>query len=97
MYNVPNASDAQSLQLKLRLAADPETSAYEVTIEFYEIGLLVEVFDMDLRRAMRTAAGHCAERLADRGYDITPSDVVDALVEALEGSELGQLSEATLN
>jgi hypothetical protein len=97
MYSVGEASDAQSLQLKLRLAADPLTSAYEVTVAFCEIDLVVEVFDLDLRRAMRTAAQRCADRLCDRGYVVTTADVVNALVDALEASELGPPLDQVLN
>jgi hypothetical protein len=93
MYNVREASEAQSLQLKLRLAADPDTGAYEVTIEFCDIDLVIQVFDVDLRRAMRTAAGRCADRLGERGYAVTPADVIAALVDALESSELGHSAE----
>jgi hypothetical protein len=88
MPAVPDLSDAQSLQLRLRLAADPDTGAYAVTIEFSEIDVAVEVLDIDLRRAIRTAADRCAQRLRDQGYAVTPGDVIHALEGALESSEL---------
>jgi hypothetical protein len=88
MPAVPDVSDAQSLQVKLRLAAEPDTGAFAVTIEFCEVDVVVEVLDCDLRRAIRTAADRCAERLRDRGYAVTPGDVIRALDEALKRSEL---------
>lgn len=83
-----DTSDAQSLQLKLRLAAEPESGAYEVSIELSEVDVLVEVLDVDLRRAIRTAADRCAEQLRARGYSVTAGEVIGALEEALENSEL---------
>jgi uncharacterized protein (UPF0147 family) len=83
-----DANDARSLQLTLRLAAEPESGAYEVSIELSEIDVLVEVLDIDLRRAIRTAAARCADQLHARGYSITAAEVIGALEEALESSEL---------
>jgi hypothetical protein len=88
MPTAPDVSDGQSLQLKLRLAVDPETGGYVVTIEFSEIDVLVEVLDVDLRRAIRTAADRCAERLRDKSYTVTPADVIRALEDALESSDV---------
>jgi hypothetical protein len=97
MPAAPDASDAQSLQLKLRLVAEPDTGAFAVTIEFCEIDVAVEVLDVDLRRAIRTAAGRCAERLRDHGYAVTPGDVIRALEDALESSELAPRPSQDLN
>jgi hypothetical protein len=97
MPAVPDASDAQSLQLKLRLAAVPDTGAFAVTIEFCEIDVAVEVLDVDLRRAIRTAASRCAERLRDEGYSVTPGDVIRALEDALNCSELAHDPSRTMN
>ncbi len=83
-----DVSDAQSLQLKLRLAAEPESGVYEVSIELSEIDVVVEVLDVDLRRAIRTAADRCAEKLRDKGYSVTAGEVIGALEDALENSEL---------
>jgi hypothetical protein len=88
MPTAHDVGDEQSLQLKLRLATDPGTGAYEVTIEFSEIDVVVEVLDMDLRRAVRSAADQCADRLRECGYAVTPADVIGALEDALESSEL---------
>jgi uncharacterized protein (UPF0147 family) len=90
MVPEPDASDAQSLQLKLRLAAEPASGAYEVSIELSEVDVLVQVLDVDLRRAIRRAADECADQLRDRGYSVTPGEVIGALEEALENSELVQ-------
>lgn len=97
MPTAPDVSDGQSLQLKLRLAVDPETGAYVVAIEFCEIDVVVEVLDVDLRRAIRTAADQCAERLRDRSYTVTPADVIRALEDALESSELAAGRSQELN
>lgn len=97
MPAVPDASDSQSLQLKLRLAAEPDTGGFAVTIEFFEIDVSVEVLDIDLRRAIRTAAGRCAQRLCDHGYAVTPADVIRAFEDALESSEFGIRPPPALN
>jgi hypothetical protein len=83
-----NSGDAETFQLKLRLAADAASGAYEVTIELLDIGLKVEKIDVDLRRALRTAADECADRLRDMGYAVTSNDVIGALEEALDDAEL---------
>jgi hypothetical protein len=85
-----DVSDAQSLQLKLRLAGDPATGAYQVSIELSEVDVVVDVLDVDLRRAIRTAADRCAVQLRERGYSVTTGEVISALEEALENSELVQ-------
>ncbi len=90
MPTAHDLSDAKSLQLKLRLAAEPDMGAFVVTIELLEIDIVVEVLDVDLRRAIRTAADRCAERLRDQGYAVTPGDVIGALEDALECSELAR-------
>jgi hypothetical protein len=87
-----DTSEVQSLELKLRLASDPRTGAYEVVIEFSDIGVVVEVLDIDLRRAIRTAADRSAERLRDQGYLVTSADVIGALEDALESSDLVRTS-----
>jgi hypothetical protein len=89
-YAHDDTCEVQSLQLKLRLATDPTTSAYEVTIELSEVDVTVEVLDVDLRRAIRTAAERCAAQLRDHGYAVTIGEVVGALEEALENCELVQ-------
>ena len=96
-YVDDDASEVQSLQLKLRLAADPATSAYQVSIELSEVDVVVEVLDVDLRRAIRTAAEKCAAQLRDHGYSVTVGEVIGALEEALENSELVQRSAQPLN
>jgi hypothetical protein len=78
----------ESLQLCLRLAAAPGNGAYKVTIELFEIDLVVESVDLDLRGAVRTAADRCAEQLRERGYAVTAVDVIGALEEALECSDV---------
>jgi|HubBroStandDraft_6_1064221.scaffolds.fasta_scaffold612611_2 hypothetical protein len=83
-----DTSDAQSFHLKLRLASDPATGGYEVSIELAEVDVLVEVVDADLRRAVRTAAERCAARLRDHGYAVTTGEVIGALEDALESSEI---------
>jgi len=83
-----DAAESQSLQLCLRLAAAPGNGAYKVTIELCEIDLVVEAIDLDLRGALRAAADRCAEQLRDRGYAVTVADVIGALEDALEASEL---------
>jgi uncharacterized protein (UPF0147 family) len=80
--------DAQSFHLKLRLASDPTTGAYEVSIELAEVDVLVEVVDVDLRRAVRRAADRCAERLRESGFAVTTTEVIGALEEALQDSEI---------
>ena len=97
MPAVPDASDAQSLQLKLRLADEPDTGAFAVTIEFFEIDVSVEVLDIDLRRAIRTAAGRCARRLCDHGYAVTPADVIRAFEDALDSSAFALPPRPSLN
>jgi formyltetrahydrofolate synthetase len=82
------------LQLKLRLAAEPELGGYHVTIELSEVEVTVDVADQDLRRAVRTAADKCAEALRDRGFNVTTAEVLAALEDALEHSELVRASEA---
>ena len=89
--------DSQALQLKLRLASDPTTGAYEVSIELTEVDVSVEVLDIDLRRAIRTAAERCADRLRDKGYAVTPTEVIGALEDALDHSELIQRPAQGLN
>jgi hypothetical protein len=85
----PGASDgAESFHLKLRLASDPMTGGYEVSIELAEIDVLVEVVDSDLRRAVRAAADRCAERLREHGYAVTTAEVIGALEDALQDSEI---------
>jgi hypothetical protein len=83
----PN-SGAETFQLKLRLAADAASGAYEVTIELLDVGVRVEKIDVDLRRALRSAADECADRLRDMGYAVTSNDVIGALEEALDDAEL---------
>jgi hypothetical protein len=77
----------ESLQLCLRLAAAPGNGAYKVTIELFEIDLVVESVDLDLRGAVRSAADRCAEQLRERGYAVTSADVIGALEDALETSD----------
>jgi uncharacterized protein (UPF0147 family) len=90
-FSSRDASDeAQSFQLKLRLASDPATGAYEVSIELAEVDVQVEVADVDLRRAVRRAAEQCAHRLCEHGYAVTAADVMGALEDALEDSELAR-------
>lgn len=92
-----DVGDLQSLQLKLRLAADPATSAYQVSIELSEVDVVVEVLDVDLRRAIRSAAEQCAAQLRDHGYAVTIGEVIGALEEALENCELVQRAQQPLN
>jgi hypothetical protein len=87
-----DSGELQSLQLKLRLSSEPESGAYRVTIELSEVGVEVEVHDADLRRAVRTAADRCAEGLRDRGFAVTAPEVLAALENALENSELVRTS-----
>jgi hypothetical protein len=90
-YSSRQAGDeAQSFQLKLRLASDPTTGAYEVSIELAEVDVQVEVADVDLRRAVRRAAEQCADRLCEHGYVVTAADVMGALEDALEDSEIAR-------
>lgn len=96
-YVDDDASELQSLQLKLRLAADPATSAYQVSIELSEVEVMVEVLDVDLRRAIRSAAEQCAAQLRDHGYAVTIGEVITALEEALENCELVQRASQPLN
>ncbi|HXN30801.1 MAG TPA: hypothetical protein VN894_03025 [Polyangiaceae bacterium] len=97
MSVAPDLGDARSLQLKLRLAAEPDTGAFAVMIEFFEIDIVVEVLDIDLRRAIRTAADRCAQRLRDQGYAVTSGDVIRALEDALQCSEIMQRSSQAPN
>jgi hypothetical protein len=85
-----DACDEQSLELKLRLMVEPSSGAYQVSIELSEVSVVVEVLDVDLRRAIRTAAEQCAAQLRDQGYAVTMGEVIGALEEALENSELVQ-------
>lgn len=85
---MPTTTARESLQLCLRLAAAPGNGAYKVTIELFEIDLVVESIDLDLRGAVRGAADRCAEQLRERGYAVTSADVIDALEEALESSDI---------
>jgi hypothetical protein len=97
MQFTDDACDAQSLQLKLRLAADPATGAYQVSIELSEVNVVVDVLDVDLRRAIRSAAEQCARRLRDQGFAVSTVEVIGALEEALENSELVQRASAPVN
>jgi hypothetical protein len=81
-------ADAQTLKLKLRLAAEPERQGYSVTIELVEVAVTVETRDKDLRRAVRAAADSCAERLREKGFTVTAAEVLTAIDDALENSEL---------
>ena len=90
-FDTEQSSGAEeTFQLKLRLAADATTGAYEVTIELLNVGVRVETVDVDLRRALRTAADECAERLSEMGYAVTSNDVIGALEEALDDAEVVQ-------
>lgn len=90
-FDTEQSSGAEeTFQLKLRLAADAATGAYEVTIELLNVGVRVETVDVDLRRALRTAADECAERLSEMGYAVTSNDVIGALEEALDDAEVVQ-------
>jgi hypothetical protein len=80
--------DSTSLQLSLRLAKDPSVETYEVRIALSEVDVLVEVLDVDLRRALVTAANLCSDRLRERGYDVTPGEVIGALEQALDRREI---------
>jgi uncharacterized protein (UPF0147 family) len=91
------SEEAQSFQLKLRLASDPTTGAYEVSIELAEVDVQVEVVDLDLRRAVRRAAEQCADRLCDHGYVVTAADVIGALEDALQDSEIARRAVQPLN
>lgn len=83
-----SATIHESLQLTLRLAAAPDNAAYKVTLGLSEIDLVIEVIDLDLPGAIRSAAEQCAIRLRERGYVVTGADVAAALDEAIRGSEL---------
>jgi hypothetical protein len=87
----------ESLQLCLRLAAAPGNGAYKVTIELFEIDLVVESIDLDLRGAVRAAADRCAEQLRERGYSVTSADVIGALEDALEWSQATPKPQELLN
>ena len=87
----------ESLQLCLRLAAAPGNGAYKVTIELFEIDLVVESIDLDLHGAVRAAADRCAEQLRERGYVVTAADVIGALEEALEWSKVAPKTHELLN
>jgi len=87
----------ESLQLCLRLAAAPGNGAYKVTIELFEIDLVVESIDLDLRGAVRAAADRCAEQLRERGYVVTAADVIGALENALEWSQVASRPQELLN
>jgi hypothetical protein len=87
----------ESLQLCLRLAAAPGNGAYKVTIELFEIDLVVESIDLDLRGAVRAAADRCAEQLRERGYAVTAADVIGALEDALECSQVMPKTQELLN
>jgi hypothetical protein len=94
----PTTSNAhESLQLCLKLAAAPGNGAYKVTIELFEIDLVVESIDLDLRGAVRAAADRCAEQLRARGYVVTAADVIGALEDALEWSQGIPKAEDLLN
>ncbi|HEX8795245.1 MAG TPA: hypothetical protein VF765_30060 [Polyangiaceae bacterium] len=96
-FDTEPGSGAETFQLKLRLAADAATGAYEVTIELLDVGVRVETIDVDLRRALRTAADECAERLNEMGYAVTSNDVIGALEEALDDAEVVQRESAPPN
>ena len=87
----------ESLQLCLRLAAAPGNGAYKVTIELFEIDLVVESIDLDLRGAVKSAADRCAEQLRERGYAVTAADVIGALEDALECSQVTPKAQELLN
>lgn len=91
------ATETAALQLRLRLAADPAAGAYEVTIALSEIDVVVEVLDVDLRRAVRTAADKCAARLRELGYVVTSAEVLGALEEAITESDVAQRAVAAPN
>jgi len=91
------ASESESLQLCLRLAAAPGNNAYKVTIELTDIDLVVEAIDLDLVGAVQAAADRCAEQLRDRGYAVTSADVVCALEQAIESSEVSHKAPELLN
>jgi len=97
MQPLDDTSDAHSFELKLRIAADPACGAYQVSIELADVNVVVEAIDVDLRRAVRTAADRCAEGLRELGYAVTPAEVIAALEEALENSELVQKSAQPAN
>jgi hypothetical protein len=88
MALLPDASDTQSFHLKLRLASDAASGGYQVSIELSEVDVLVEVLDMDLRRAVRLAAERCAARLREHGFAVTTGEVIGALEDAIESSEI---------
>jgi uncharacterized protein (UPF0147 family) len=91
------SDEAQSFQLKLRLASHPTTGAYEVSIELAEVDVQVEVVDVDLRRAVRRAAEQCADRLCEHGYVVTAADVIGALEDALQDTEMARRGSQPLN
>ena len=78
MPSMPTTDARESLQLCLKLAAAPGNAAYKVTIELFEIDLVVESVDLHLRGAVRAAADRCAQRLRERGYEVTSADVKSA-------------------
>lgn len=72
-------------------------ATYEVRIAFSEVDILVEVLDVDLRRALITAAKRCSDRLRERGYDVSPTEVIVALEEALESPGIAEHAGRQLN
>ncbi|MGH7271018.1 MAG: hypothetical protein ACREJ3_11360, partial [Polyangiaceae bacterium] len=70
---------------------------YKVTIELFEIDLVVETIDFDLRGAVRAAADRCAEQLRERGYAVTSADVIGALDAALDASDSAAKPKYSLN
>ena len=87
----------ESLQLCLRLASAPGNGAYKVTIELFEIDLVVESIDLDLRGAVRAAADRCAEQLRERGYAVTAADVIGAREVARQFSQVTPKPQELLN
>ena len=82
-------SDSVPISLNVNCGAgQARLTVGELHLREVEVHIGAGQIDLDLRGAVHGAADQCAEQLRDRGYAITAADVIGALEEALEGSEV---------
>lgn len=71
--------DHLAIPIYVRVDAAPDDSTFRVTIQVPQVELVVEAIEHDVADAIHAAASLCAGELHERGYSVTPAEILAAL------------------
>lgn len=79
--------DPEELQLRFGLAISSNRDAYRITVDMPEIGLHIEVIDVQLKAAIIHAVDNCVARLTELRYQVTAGQMMFCLEAALDKTQ----------